>query len=227
MKKMMKAVLLAASILSLPVAAQAGQFDYGSFSEINGQNIAITSPVNEGVSAGMIVLTGTGPNAGQFIDAWCVDLFDRLQNSAIYNIVPLTNAGSGFPNPVLTNQQISELGSLMIHGQSSVLGNTFGLNGSAAFQLAIWGVEYGGALLDNASGPLASLVSLLVANVQPGGIWDCPGCSVELLDAPAQNQVLAFGIDATPIPGAVWLFGSGLGLLGLLKRKRRKAAVAA
>ena len=44
MTKIAKAALLAASILSLPVAAQAAQFDYGSFVEINGQNIAITSP---------------------------------------------------------------------------------------------------------------------------------------------------------------------------------------
>ena len=29
--------------------------------------------------------------------------------------------------------------------------------------------------------------------------------------------------NATPIPGAIWLFGSGLGLAGLLSRKRKKA----
>jgi hypothetical protein len=224
MKKIAKAALLAASILSLPVAAQADQFDYGSFGEINGQNITITSPTSVGVSAGMIVLNGTGPNAGQTLDAWCVDLFDHLQSSAIYNIVPLTNAGAGFPNPILTNQQISELGSLMVHGTTSVLGNTFGLNGSAAFQLAIWNIEYQGSLLDNASGALATLVAQLVANVQPGGVWDCPGCSVELLDAPAQNQVLAFGVPSeTPLPAAFWLFGSGLGGAALLMRGRKKA----
>jgi hypothetical protein len=203
--------------------AQADQFDYGSFGQINGQNITITSPNSVGVSAGMIVLNGTGPNAGQTLDAWCVDLFDHLQANAVYNIVPLTTAGVGFPNPILTPQQLSELGSLMIHGTSSTLGNTFGLDGSAAFQLAIWNVEYQGSLLDNASGALATLVAALVANVQPGGIWDCPTCSVDLLDAPAQNQVLAFGIipDATPLPGAVWLFAGGLGLLGAFTRKRR------
>jgi len=225
MKKIAKAALLAMSMLSLPVAAQASQFDYGSFSEVNGQNVTIFSPINEGVSAGMIVLNGAGPNAGQTIDAWCVDLFDRLQTSALYNIVPLTNAGAGFPNPTLTNQQISELGSLMIHGQSSVLGNTFGLDGSAAFQLAIWNVEYQGSLLDNASGALATLVAQLVANVQPGGVWDCPGCGVELLDAPAQNQVLAFGTE-TPLPAAIWLFGSGVGGAALLMRRRRKEKTA-
>ena len=66
----------------------------------------------------------------------------------------------------------------------------------------------------------------LVANVQPGGVWDCPSCSVELLDAPAQNQILAFGVDATPLPGAVWLFASGLGLLGMVSRGRKRRAAA-
>jgi hypothetical protein len=218
----MKKVLLPLLVLgALAAPAQADQFDYGSFGQINGQNITITSPTSIGVSAGMIVLNGAGPNAGQTLDAWCVDLFDHLQANAIYNIVPLTTAGVGFPNPILTQQQISELGSLMIHGTTSTLGNTFGLDGSAAFQLAIWNVEYQGSLLDNASGALATLVAALVANVQPGGIWDCPGCSVELLDAPAQNQVLAFGVDTTPLPGAVWLFAGGLGLLGAFTRKRK------
>ena len=73
------------------------------------------------------------------------------------------------------------------------------------------------------SGPLASLVTALVTNVQPGGIWDCPGCGVELLDAPAQNQILAFGVDTTPLPGAIWLFAGGLGLIGAFTRKRKLA----
>jgi hypothetical protein len=218
MKKLLLSLAFAAA---LTVPAQADQFDYGSFGQVNGQNITITSPNSIGVSAGMIALNGTGPNAGQTLDAWCVDLFDHLQSNAIYNIVPLTTAGVGFPNPILTNQQIAELGSLMIHGTTSTLGNTFGLDGSAAFQLAIWNVEYQGSLLDNASGALATLVAALVANVQPGGVWDCPTCSVELLDAPAQNQILAFGVDATPLPGAAWLFAGGLGLLGAFVRKRK------
>jgi hypothetical protein len=217
---MKKCLLSLLALGALVGPACAGQFDYGSFGQDNGQNITITSPTSIGVSAGMIVLNGAGPNAGQTLDAWCVDLFDHLQASSIYNIVPLTTAGVGFPNPILTNQQISELGSLMIHGTTSVLDNAFGIDGSAAFQLAIWNVEYQGALLDNASGALATLVAALVANVQPGGIWDCPGCSVDLLDAPAQNQVLAFGIDTTPLPGAAWLFMGGLGLLGLVARRK-------
>jgi hypothetical protein len=219
---MRKRVLLTAlAALFVATPAVADQFDYGSFGQINGENVTIFSPVSRGVSAGEIVLNGTGPNAGQSLSAWCVDLFDNLQASAIYNIVPLTTAGSGFPNPALTPQQISEMGSLMVHGAGDVPGDP-DINASAAFQLAIWHIEYAGSLLDSASGPLAALVTLLVANVQPGHVWDCPGCSVELLDAPAQNQVLAFGVPSeTPLPAAAWLFAGGLGLLGAFVRKRK------
>jgi hypothetical protein len=113
----------------------------------------------------------------------------------------------------------------MVHGTADVPGDP-NINASAAFQLAIWNVEYQGSLLDNASGPLATLVALLVANVQPGGVWDCPGCGVDLLDAPAQNQILAFGVDATPLPGAVWLFAGGLGVLGVFARRKRATVTA-
>ena len=54
------------------------------------------------------------------------------------------------------------------------LGNTFGFDGSAAFQLAIWSIEYPGNLSDDASGPLAALVTQLVANVQSGGDLGLP-----------------------------------------------------
>jgi hypothetical protein len=223
---MRKVLFLLASVAALCAApAKADQFDYGSFGQINGENVTIISPISRGVSAGELVLNGTGPNAGQTLDAWCVDLFDTLQASAIYNIVPLTTAGVGFPNPILTGQQIAEMGSLMVHGTADVPGDP-NINASAAFQLAIWNVEYQGSLLDNASGPLATLVALLVANVQPGGVWDCPGCGVDLLDAPAQNQILAFGVDATPLPGAVWLFAGGLGVLGVFARRKRATVTA-
>jgi hypothetical protein len=221
MKSVVKAGLLAASMLLSPLAAHASTFVYGSYSVTDQQNVIFFSPTSETAGAGMITLHGTGANAGQDITAWCIDLFDILKTSATYNVVPLTNAGSGTPNPTLTNAQLSEMGSLMIQGAASVPGES-DHNGSAAFQLAIWSVEYGGALLDSASGPLATLVAQLVTNVEPGGIWYCPGCSVDQLDAAAQNQILAFGVPSqTPIPASLWLFASGAGLLGLMMRKRK------
>ena len=152
--------------------------------------------------------------------------FHTLETNQIYNIVPLTTAGSGAPNPTLTPTEISQMGALMLRAAADTPGDIFGANTSTAFQLAIWSIEFQGTLLDNASGALATLVTQLVANVSAGGIWECDTCSVDLLDAPAGNQVLAFGIEPTPLPGAVWLFAGGLGLLGMVGRKRRTRASA-
>ena len=224
MKKLLLGTVLALGITS---AAQADQFVYSGFNVINQQNISFTAPRVITGGAGEIDLHGSGPNAGQTLDVWCIDLLHDLQTSALYNIVPLTNAGAGGGNPTLTNAQLAQMGSLMIHGAASVLNNAFGFDGSAAFQLAIWSIEYPGNLLDNASGALAVLVTALVANVQTGGIWDCPTCTVMQLDVTPQNQVLAFGVDAVPLPATVWLFGGALAGLGALMRRRKQTSVVA
>ena len=224
MKKLM--MLSAAALLFAAAPAKADQFDYSTFSVFQGQNITITSPTSITADAGMIQLVGTGANLGTTLDAWCVDLFHMLETNQIYNIVPLTTAGSGAPNPTLTTTEISQMGALMLRAAADTPGDIFGANTSTAFQLAIWSIEFQGTLLDNASGPLATLVTQLVANVSAGGIWECDACTVDLLDAPAGNQVLAFGVNPAPLPGAVWLFAGGLGLLGMVGRKRRTRASA-
>ena len=142
--------------------------------------------------------------------------------------MPLTTAGSGAPNPTLTAAQINQIGSLMLAGNKDVADNALGVDGSTAFQLAIWAVEYGGALLDNANSTLAALVTTLVAESATGGSLNDPFATVELLDAPAQNQVLAFAVDAVPLPGTLWLMLSGLGLaFGGLARSRRSRSCSA
>jgi hypothetical protein len=218
---MRKLLVLTAVAMLAAAPAKASSFDYSSYSVTNQQNISFTSPVAETGGAGMITLVGTGPQAGIDITAWCVDLFDFLQTSSVYNIVPLTTAGSGGLNPALTPAQIGEIGSLMIHGAADVPVDP-DFNASAAFQLAIWSIEYPTNLIDNASGPLATLVTALVARVETGD-WQCPTCTVDLLDAPVGNQVLAFGVSPTPLPGAVWLFGTGLFGLGMLGRRKKRA----
>ena len=212
--------------------AQANSFTYGSVTQNIGvatpSSVGIITPISRTVSAGEIQLNGTGANAGQTLDVWCIDLLDTLFGGGdSFTITPLTTAGAGHSNPALTALQISEMGSLMIHGTSDVFTDA-DHNADAAFQLAIWSVEYGGTLLDNASGALATLVATLDARVAPGGIWYCPGCSVDMLQGGSTNQVLAFGVSPTPLPAALPLFATGLGALGLLGwRRKRKAQLAA
>jgi hypothetical protein len=218
MKKLL--MLSAAAMLAAVLPAKASQFDYSGFSVFQGQNITITSPTHVTADTGMIVLTGAGLQSGDTLDAWCVDLFHDLAGSAIFNIVPLTTAGSGAPNPSLTAAQINEMGTLMLRGAADTPGDAFGANTSTAFQLAIWGTEFGGTLLDNANGPLVTLVEQLIINAALGGVWYNPNSAVDLLDAPNGNQVLAFGVE-TPLPGALALFAGGLGVLGFAARRKR------
>jgi hypothetical protein len=228
MKKLL--ILSAAALLFAAAPAKADQFDYGSFSVFQGQNITITSPTGVTADTGLILLQGAGAQSGITLDAWCVDLFHELAGSSIYNIVPLTTAGSGAPNPMLTAAQINQMGTLMVRGDADTPGDVFGANTSAAFQLAIWSVEYGGTLLDNANGPLAMLVTQLDINAAPGGIWFDPNSTVELLDAPASNQVLGIGTTAVAVPAPI--VGAGLpGMIGALavmfglhRRRRQQLA---
>jgi hypothetical protein len=220
---MKRLVMLSAATMLLfaLTPAKASQFDYSSFNVFQGQNITISSPTSVTADTGMIVLTGAGLQSGDTLDAWCVDLFHDLAGSAIFNIVPLTTAGSGSPNPSLTPMQINEMGTLMLRGAADTPGDAFGANTSTAFQLAIWGVEFGGTLLDNANGPLVTLVEQLIINAALGGVWYNPNSAVDLLDAPNGNQVLAFGVE-TPLPAALWMFAGGLGLLGMVGVGRKR-----
>lgn len=220
----MSKILLAAitaSIVAAAVPAKANTFTYSGAAVPLGQNITLSGIVSETVDAGQIVLTGSGANAGSSFDAWCVDVFHLLQNAGTYNIAQLTTAGAGSPNPALTNAQINQMGSLMIAGNADILDDKFGVDTSPAFQLAIWAVEYGGTLLDNADGTLANLVATLVDESKSGGALNDPNAVVDLLDAPASNQVLAFGVDTTPIPASVWSMLAGLGLLGFMLRRSK------
>ena len=205
--------------------AKADTFQYSSISVFQGLNITLTGPNSIEADTGQIRLVGAGANAGTTDDVWCVDVFDELQPSGIYNIVPLTTAGSGGSNPPLTAAQINTMATLMIKGNALTPGDGEGPLTSVAFQLAIWSAEYGGALLDNASSVpnLSALVSQLVTNAEVGGIWYDPNNTVNLLDAAPANQVLAFGVPG-PVVGAglPGLIAGCLALLGLQRRRRQQ-----
>jgi len=207
-------------------SASAATFQYSGYTLTNPQNIDITSPLNASGQMGQIALQGTGPNSGQTLLAWCLDVFTYLQNSGNYQISPLTTAGSGGSNPPLTNVQISQIGSLMVNG-NALIKTSSDTNVSAALQLAIWLTEYGNTFAyTNVSSAVKTLAATFQSYVQQGGQWYCPNCTVTLLTLNG-DQSLGYG-SVVPLPGALPLFASGLVGLGLLRwRRKRKNTIPA
>jgi len=212
--------------------AHATTFQYDSYSTINAQTINVLSPTVGYGEIGQLILNGAGPNSGQTLPAWCLDVSVYLTTSGTYTLGPLTTAGAGGSNPALTTGQISEIGSLMLNGLSS------DTNSSAATQLAIWMLEYGSEFsYSGVSSAVTALALTYESNVMPGGEWYCPNCTVTLLSS-LGDQSLGYALlpaegggtlPAVPLPATLPLFATGLGALGLLgwRRKRKATALSA
>ena len=209
--------------------AYATTFQYDSYGTINAQTINVVSPTVGYGEMGQLILNGAGPNSGQTLPAWCLDVSVYLTTSGTYTLGPLTTAGAGGSNPALTAGQVSEIGSLMLNGLSS------DTNSSAATQLAIWMLEYGSEF--NYSGVSSAVTALALtyeSNVMPGGEWYCPNCTVTLLSS-LGDQSLGYALlpaegggtlPAVPLPATLPLFATGLGALGLLGWRRKQKATA-
>ncbi len=210
-------------------AASAATFQYDGYTVTNGQTVQILTPNNAADVMGQIVLQGVGANAGQFQAAWCVDIYDVLTPSGTYTAGPLTTAGSGGSNPALSDAQISEIGSLMVHGTALINSNT---DVSTATQIAIFMVEYGGSFTySGISSAVTVLAQQYESNVMPGGQWFCANCAVTLFSLEG-DQNLGSGSQTgggdvnptgtTPLPAALPLFAGGAGVLGWLSSRRKK-----
>jgi hypothetical protein len=188
-------LLLVTWLLAGADVAAAATFQYGSYVVANEQDITILTPNDISGGAGQVKLIGSGRNTGESLFVWCLDIFAYLEGSGVYQVGPLTTAGSGTPSPSLTPTQISEIGSLIVHG-NALINKAFDV--SAATQLAIWEVEYGTTFTYNGLDPQASNeAKQYLTNVAPGGLWDSSKYRVTLLSE-AGNQNM--GVAATPLP---------------------------
>ena len=88
---MRKLLLATTALLALSGAAMADTFKAIDYTVIGGQNVFLTSPKAENVSAGQIHLIGEG---GTFMDVWCLDVFDNIVKPYTYDIHTFTSGGT-------------------------------------------------------------------------------------------------------------------------------------
>ena len=215
-----------------------------------GDDVSISAPNNVAGIAGQIVLTGVTlsgvTGAPSPFVAWCVDIYDYLNDFGTYTVgTPGSAADHNSALDGLSAANISKIGGLMVEG-NNLLKN--GLTGafssynkndvSAAVQVAIWSIEYGSsfAYKINTSGRLNApgtsnpgsglgsfgyLVSLLTTDAGTSS-WST---IYSLNNNSLNNQELGF----VPVPGPTVGAGTpGMALLafgGLLLWHRRQRAV--
>ena len=217
---MRKLLLATTALLALASApAKADTFLEESVSVIGAKSVVISSPASRNVSAGLIQLNGPG---GTFMDVFCVDVFDSIQQPYLYNIATWT-PGSTFQGMAnLTAAQAQQIASLAFLGSSSNSGPFL----DAVLQLAIWKVEYGGAFatlgLDSTT---QNSVNLAIADTAFGGIDYRGDLTLHVLsDAPSDpSQAFVFATVAAVPEISTWfmmiLGFAGIGLTGMRKAR--------
>lgn len=147
---------------------------------------------------------------------YCVDLFTDVY-AASYPVTTVNTAGNIYGNPLSTAGQVAWLLS-----QYGTAGNS---DEAWALQAAIWHVvesNLGTFVPVGTTNQMNLYNSYLTALGSNTGnvsdfLWISPG-ALDHGNLVYYQGLVAAAADA-PIPGAVWLFGSGLAGLGLLRRK--------
>ena len=211
----MKRLLLSSvALLALSSAASADTFKAVDYTVIGGQNVFLTSPKAENVSAGQIHLIGEG---GTFMDVWCLDVFDNIVKPYTYDIHTFTSGGTYQGVAALTDTAERQIAALMFIGS-----NLAGVD-KAAIQLAIWKAEYGGAFGSDASGALLADQNNYLSNTSFGGLWDRGDLTLTLLTDAPEVKSQAFGMaTVAAVPEASTWAMMILGFLGVGVMSMRK-----
>jgi PEP-CTERM motif len=215
---------LLATVAALGIAiaspALADTFLETSVSVIGAKSVVIDSPVVRNVSAGLIQLNGVG---GSFMDVFCVDVFDNIQQPYLYNISTWTSGSSFQGMANLTDAQARQIAALAFLGSSSNSGPFL----DAVLQLAIWKVEYGGAFatlgLDSGT---QNAVNTAILDTNVGGLFDRADLTLHVMsDAPSDpSQAFVFAtVAAVPEPSTWAMMILGFcGIVVMGARNKRK-----
>ena len=220
---MRKLLLATTALLALAaVPAKADTFTAIDYTVLGGQNVFLTSPKAENVSAGEIHLIGAG---NTFMDVWCLDVFDNIVKPYTYDI-NVYHAGDVRPGiQVLDAATLRQIAALMYLGDTGS-----GVN-KAAIQLAIWRTEYGALFGSNASGALLADETSYLTKTSFGGVFDRGDLVLTVLTDDPQISSQAFGnvtlAAAAPEPATWFMMILGfVGVGGLAMRRKGQLRLA-
>jgi hypothetical protein len=184
------------------------------------------SPVTGSPSTGAVSMLNL--TAGGSFAAWCVDIYHWLNSSSTGSSYTLTQGTNFYSSSPRGAQIVTDLERLASQYLASV--NTKAESG--AFQLAMWEIVYensgtyglgsGNFRVASASDGARSMANTWLAGLGNG----TPTMTLSVW-ASSSSQDLAVFTSAIPEPEIYAMLAVGLGLLGFVGKKRRKALAGA